>query len=47
MLLMMDCGGYSAGCVDLEAAAKRTDNVALLSDETLAWAKEMLRKAQA
>ncbi len=46
MLLMMDCGGYSAGCVDLEGAERRTDNVALLSDETLAWAEEMLRNAQ-
>ncbi len=47
MILMMDTGGYAAGAVDLPGAAARDNNEAFLSDTTLRWAEEMLKRAEA
>ena len=46
LLLMMDCGGYSADSVDLPGASARADKVAAFSGETLAWAEGMLQTAR-
>ncbi len=47
MILMMDTGGYAAGAIDLPGAATRDNNEAFLSETTLRWAEELLRKAEA
>ena len=45
-LLMLDTGGYDAEAIDLPDAAKRTNDEAFLSEETLQWAEQMLSEAQ-
>lgn len=46
-LLMLDCGGYSAGAIDLPEAPKREETAAFFTEESLRWAEEMLREARA
>ena len=46
MLLMLDTGGYGAACIDLPGASRRSDDEAFISEQTLAWAEEMLEQAQ-
>ncbi len=45
MLLMMDTGGYSVEAIDLDRPPAHDE--AFLSEQTLRWAEEMLRKASA
>ena len=44
MLLMMDTAGYSIGAIDLTEPPG--DEEAFLSEETLRWAEDMLKKAE-